>query len=1466
MSKSIDKRVVEMQFDNKHFEDNVQESLRSLKNLKKALELNDATRSLSELDEVAKNFSLMHIADGIDSIANRFTTLGIIGVTTLQRITVQALETAAAISKALILEPIKEGFSEYELMLNSLQTTMTGTGLSAEEVQKQLDRLDEYADKTVYSTRDMLDNLPKFTNAGVELEPATTAMIGIANAAAHAGKGAREASIAYYNLGQSIATGYLSRIDYNSVNNAGIATLQWKEAMVEAAIAQGTLTKVNENAYQAGNKVFALQELFIEGLQERWATTDVMMKVFGDYGSEFTEIGKKAMAAAQDIRDYHMLMDSLKAGVGTGWKDTWQLIVGDLDEAKELWTGIYKVVSGVLDKTSDARNEILKGWKDEGGRTALINSFKNIFQGLASIYKPIAEAFREVFPPATGKRLAELTKAFEVLTGKFKIGSKAAENIKVVFKALFSAIHAVLSVIGKVINFTVDIIGILGKGLGPIANGFMSVITEIAKFVTIIAEMIAASNILNSAAENIKVVFKALFSAIHAVLSVIGKVINFIVENLNKALDVLTGRFQGLGTEMSVGFVNPLDNLIAKFQDLRAEFPELDKFATGVSEAFKIIGDAVSQGVANFDFDKFLAGFNTGLLAVIVLAIRKFIIALTGVVTKGGDFLGSITGILDGVRGCLEAWQQQLKAGALMKIAVAIAVLAGALFILSRIDSGALAKALTAISILFAELFAGINIFATAMTEPGFRAMFTIPAILTGLAVAVLILGFAMKKISTLDWDEILKGAVGVGVLCTILAKSATTLAGISGKLVGASFSFILMGIAISILARSVEKLGNLDFGDLLKGLMGVGALLFGLSMFMSKTQFSKSGFLLGVQLMFLATAMVILVNAIAKISEINPGELIKGLAGFGAVLFAISMFSKKLQAPERMVSIGFSLMFIATSMLIFAKAISVMGNIPTDIMAKGLFVLAASLVVIVVALNNLEKALPGAAALLVIAAALTILAIPLKIFGSMSWSAIGKGLATLAGVLLLFGVTAALLAPLAPALLMLGDAVLLFGLGCMAAGAGVKFFVAAVLALIGIGAGGIAVVVGLVVGLLELIPMIFRKLGEGVLAFAEVIGTGGPALTSAFIALMDGLLEAIVVVIPKAVEAILKLLTALLEALIQYTPKIVKVGVDFIVAFLKGIADNIGRVIEAAVMIVVSFINGISDMIPRIIDAAFDLVVNFINGLAYAIAENVPLVVDAIWNLIDAIIYAAKYALGIASPSTVFFDIGKDVIYGFIDGIKSKIKSIAEWAAKMGKTAINAAKEAIDSDSPSKEFIKLGMYSSEGFAIGLRNFAHLAETEAKDVGKNAIAALKKSISKISNVINGNIDTSVTIRPVLDLSNVTSGAKTIDSLISQSRGLAVENINSKALSINRNVQTLPANTNELRLSKLEKLLADLKDVMGNGDQRVTHDGEITVKGVNDMNELVGYTKVLAREINWDNRRIPKRVSILPSQA
>mgnify|MGYP000105079740 CR=1 FL=1 len=150
--------------------------------------------------------------------------------------------------------------------------------------------------------------------------------------------------------------------------------------MVEAALAAGTLTKAGDGLYKAGNKTFTLQQLFIDGLQEQWATTDVMMKVFQDYGDETTEIGAKAYSAAQDLRTFSMMMDSLKATAGTGWKDTWQILFGDLDEAKELWTELGNVIGGFISAQADARNEMLQGWKDLGGRTKLIEHLKMLLK------------------------------------------------------------------------------------------------------------------------------------------------------------------------------------------------------------------------------------------------------------------------------------------------------------------------------------------------------------------------------------------------------------------------------------------------------------------------------------------------------------------------------------------------------------------------------------------------------------------------------------------------------------------------------------------------------------------------------------------------------------------------------------------------------------------------------------------------------------------------------------------------------------------------------------------------------------------------------------------------------------------------------------------------------------------------------------------------------------------------------
>ena len=393
MSTTIDSKVVEMRFDNKHFETHTRETMSTLDKLKQKLNLTGASKGLENINTSANKVNMSGMSKAIDSVQSKFSALEIMGVTALVNITNSAVEAGKRMVKALTIDPVMDGFSEYEMTLNAVQTTMAGTGKTAKEVEDQLKLLDIYADKTVYSTADMLNNLPKFTNAGVELEKATTAMIGIANATALAGGDAGKASIAFYNLGQAIGTGYLTRMDYNSINNAGIATMEWKNQMVEAAIAQGTLTKVGEDAYKAGNKTLTLQQLFIDGLQEQWATTDVMMKVFGDYGDETTEIGKKSYAAAQDIKTFSMMMDSLKATAGTGWKDTWQIIFGDLDEAKKFWTGLTNFISNIVTGMADFRNSVLEG--------ALGKSFRGLFDNIKKTGDVVKNAVKPLQDYAT---------------------------------------------------------------------------------------------------------------------------------------------------------------------------------------------------------------------------------------------------------------------------------------------------------------------------------------------------------------------------------------------------------------------------------------------------------------------------------------------------------------------------------------------------------------------------------------------------------------------------------------------------------------------------------------------------------------------------------------------------------------------------------------------------------------------------------------------------------------------------------------------------------------------------------------------------------------------------------------------------------------------------------------------------------------------------------------------------------
>lgn len=349
MSDEIDRRVVEMQFRNENFERNADKTISTLDKLKTALHLEGA-------------------ASGVEAVAAKFSALQVAGVTALANITNSAVDAGKKIVNALAIEPITSGFSEYELKMNSVRTIISSTGESIETVNKYLEELNEYSDKTIYSFSDMTQNIGKFTNAGVKLEDAVMAIKGISNEAAVSGASAEEASRAMYNFAQALSSGSVKLVDWKSIENANMATMEFKEQLIGTALEMGTLVKEGDkykstttDATGKVSEAFTATSMFNESLSAQWMTTDVLVKTLKEYADETTEIGKKAYEAAGEVTTFSKMCDTLKETAQSGWAKTWEIIFGDLETAKSIFTPLTETISGLINKVSDFRNNLLEG-------------------------------------------------------------------------------------------------------------------------------------------------------------------------------------------------------------------------------------------------------------------------------------------------------------------------------------------------------------------------------------------------------------------------------------------------------------------------------------------------------------------------------------------------------------------------------------------------------------------------------------------------------------------------------------------------------------------------------------------------------------------------------------------------------------------------------------------------------------------------------------------------------------------------------------------------------------------------------------------------------------------------------------------------------------------------------------------------------------------------------------------------
>lgn len=361
MSKQVDERVVSMQFDNAQFEKNVQTSMSTLDKLKQKLNLNGATKGLENVNAAAKNVNMSGISGAVETVHAKFSALEVIGVTALANITNSAVNAGKRIVSALTIDPVTTGFSEYELKMNSVRTIMASTGADIETVNKYLEELNTYSDQTIYSFSDMTQNIGKFTNAGVELEDAVLAIKGISNEAAVSGANANEASRAMYNFAQALSAGYVKLIDWKSIENANMATVEFKEELMKTAVELGTIKESANGMYETleGNAFNATQN-FNEVLQDQWMTTDVLVKTLGKYADETTDIGAKAFEAATKVTTLTQMFDVMKETAQSGWAKTWELIFGDFEEAKDFFSSVTESFSTFIDGMSDGRNNILE--------------------------------------------------------------------------------------------------------------------------------------------------------------------------------------------------------------------------------------------------------------------------------------------------------------------------------------------------------------------------------------------------------------------------------------------------------------------------------------------------------------------------------------------------------------------------------------------------------------------------------------------------------------------------------------------------------------------------------------------------------------------------------------------------------------------------------------------------------------------------------------------------------------------------------------------------------------------------------------------------------------------------------------------------------------------------------------------------------------------------------------------------
>ena len=1034
---TIDERVVSLKMNNKQFLSAIKESASSMDKLKESLKMEGAANGLKRMGEIAKNTTLGDLARSAVDAASNMSVMQGIGITALGGIGAAALSAGKSMLQSFI-QPAIDGFKEYETQINAVQTILANTsqnGTTLDQVNASLDELNRYADKTIYNFTEMTSAIGTFTVAGVGLEDATASVKGFSNMAALSGANATQAAQATYQLAQAMSSGVVKLQDWMSLEHAGIAGKQFQDALIETSRIMNT--GVDAAIEKQGN--------FRLSLQEGWLTSEVMMQTLKVMTNDLSEaqimemgyseeqahkmkqLAQAAGDSATQIRTFSQMIGTWGEALGSGWAETWRILVGDFNQAQTLFTSVGNWVSSAIDDMSRARNDFLKGFVDLGGRDEILRAMLNIFTALVKVAGQLGTAFRRVFLNASPEGLYKIVKAFADFTEKLIITNNFADKLEWTFTGLFSIFHIFATIVGEVAQVIFTVASHIISALFPAFSGINSGVFQITK---VLGKAIFWFDQWFTKLDLGGKILKLLLPPI----DLVGKAIKWVSDKIHDFIMWIdfTGKVRGAG--------EGLKNLASKFGLVKdalknsvvgREFASaMDSIKNGVDKAKSKINEFASSVGDKFKaklvsgkaaLSEYFKGFEFG-----DLSSTEAIVASLG---NKFDELGQKLKIAEKVQwlkeklvalkdAIVEAWGVIQNSSAWDKLGNAFG------------KAGDKAKAL---AVSFRDWVNGNGRVKDAAKE----AAGAVAGVGTATAQAAKDAGQAAKDNFILKWMEDIKRMAHQlhlpEIFETIKQKLSDVKEFISNEVAPKIKEAIdkMFGGMSSAMGKANENLKSYDMGKVLFTALGGGALFAMIQWMRSfKKNFDKIGSLADKLKEFfgkltetldafiqqikaealkqIAIALLILAAAMLVMALVPFPKLIKGITAV-AILFGVLTAAMKAMEKvdaDKLQGVAGVLTVLAVAMVIMALAVKMLGNMDPKSAVQGVLALGLILKLLTgfmeTVQKNAKRLQPSAGILLGLAVACVVLAGAVYMLGSMDTGKAIQGVIALSYVILL--------------------------------------------------------------------------------------------------------------------------------------------------------------------------------------------------------------------------------------------------------------------------------------------------------------------------------------------------------------------------------------------------------------------------------------------------------------------------------